>query len=248
MKKALFLFPAAMIYLVSVSCSNPITSYFSTRTAVMQTATATMWTPTPTNTPTNTPTFTPTLTPTPDFLFADDFEDPDSGWMEDEDDYALLEYSDGGYRMKIKTDYLIAWSFVPGEEDYGDVRIEVEVEKIGGPKSTEFGIMARFVDRNNFYLFAMTADGYAIIEKKEDGEYSGISGDEFEEVDGIDPNGVNQVSVVCRGEELELYVNGNLVLSATDDSFEEGQVALAVGTFDIAGADVLFDNMFIRQA
>jgi ABC-type cobalt transport system substrate-binding protein len=63
---------AVLMVLASLSCTNPITRYFSTQTAVMETATATMWTPTPTNTPTFTPTFTPTntptstLTPTPD--------------------------------------------------------------------------------------------------------------------------------------------------------------------------------------
>lgn len=64
-----------VLFAASLACTNPISSYFSTQTAVMQTATATMWTPTPTNTPTNTPTSTPTntptetLTPTPDNRF-----------------------------------------------------------------------------------------------------------------------------------------------------------------------------------
>jgi hypothetical protein len=66
---------AVFLILSSLSCTNPITRYFSTQTAIMETATATMWTPTPTNTPTFTPTFTPTetptytLTPTPDNRF-----------------------------------------------------------------------------------------------------------------------------------------------------------------------------------
>ena len=64
-----------VLYAASMACTNPIASYFSTRTAVMETATATMWTPTPTNTPTATPTPTATatptntLTPTPDNRF-----------------------------------------------------------------------------------------------------------------------------------------------------------------------------------
>ncbi|MBN1438359.1 MAG: hypothetical protein JW929_03030 [Anaerolineales bacterium] len=53
-----------MLFAASMACSNPITDYLSTQTAVKQTATATMWTPTPTDTPTPTPTDTPTPTPT----------------------------------------------------------------------------------------------------------------------------------------------------------------------------------------
>ncbi len=67
-KKAVFA-AGLVLFAASLACTNPITSYFSTRTAVMQTATATMWTPTPTDTPTETPTptstFTPTNSPTP---------------------------------------------------------------------------------------------------------------------------------------------------------------------------------------
>jgi hypothetical protein len=74
-RKTPLVFVFAMFVIASLSCTNPITRYFSTQTAVMETATATMWTPTPTNTPTSTPTPTPTqtptstLTPTPDNRF-----------------------------------------------------------------------------------------------------------------------------------------------------------------------------------
>ncbi len=74
-RKTPFVFAFAMLVIGSLSCTNPIARYYSTRTAVMETATATMWTPTPTNTPTPTPTLTPTqtptdtLTPTPDNRF-----------------------------------------------------------------------------------------------------------------------------------------------------------------------------------
>ncbi|MGB7537373.1 MAG: hypothetical protein WBM17_02425 [Anaerolineales bacterium] len=69
-KKAVFATGLAL-FAASLACTNPITSYFSTRTAVMQTATATMWTPTPTFTPTltSTPTSTPTPTVDPRYYF-----------------------------------------------------------------------------------------------------------------------------------------------------------------------------------
>ena len=54
---------AFVLLLASMACTNPIAGYFSTRTTVMETATATMWTPTPTQTPTR------TLTPTPENRF-----------------------------------------------------------------------------------------------------------------------------------------------------------------------------------
>jgi hypothetical protein len=69
-KKAVFT-TGLVLFAASLACTNPITSYFSTQTAVMQTATATMWTPTPTYTPTltSTPTSTPTPTVDPRYYF-----------------------------------------------------------------------------------------------------------------------------------------------------------------------------------
>src|SRR4030042_6730957 len=118
-RKAPAVFLVVLFLLVSISCANPITDYFSTQTAVRETATAAMWTPTPTctstQTPTDTPTDTPAFTPTPDFLYADDFSDPDSGWAVGETDYMLYEYSEGGYRVKVMTPLFIAWSMSPAE-------------------------------------------------------------------------------------------------------------------------------------
>jgi hypothetical protein len=69
------LWVAAALWLASMACSNPIQSYYATRDSNRSTATATMWTPTPsktntprptrTHTPTVTQTRTPTNTPTP---------------------------------------------------------------------------------------------------------------------------------------------------------------------------------------
>ncbi len=249
-RKVSVIFVIGLFVLVSLSCSNPITNYFSTQTAVMETATATMWTPTPTytptNTPTNTPTDTPTASPTPDFLYSEDFDDPDSGWYEAEDDVVLFEYSDGGYRMKVKTPRIIARTLSPEEADYSDVKIEVDGTKIGGPKHSELGLIARYVDKNNFYVFLISTDGMAQIQKKENGTYSGISSKSMKSVDGINADTLNHIVAVCDGDKLELYANGNLVASATDDSFREGQIGLVVGTADLGGADILFDNLFVR--
>ncbi|MGD0174285.1 MAG: hypothetical protein ABSC61_07620 [Anaerolineales bacterium] len=51
---------AFLLFLASIAYTNPIAGYFSTRTAVMETATATMFTPTATNTDTRRPTRTRT--------------------------------------------------------------------------------------------------------------------------------------------------------------------------------------------
>jgi hypothetical protein len=106
-KKAI-LAVAFALFLASMSCTNPIASYFSTRTAVMETATATMWTPTPTNTSTSTPTQTPTktptrtLTPTPDNRFYETGGEinysyvPPTGWRKSKGTNGLYTWKGAG--------------------------------------------------------------------------------------------------------------------------------------------------------
>jgi hypothetical protein len=248
-RKEPLVFVIVLFVLISLSCTNPITSYFSTQTAVMETATATMWTPTPTftptNTPTNTPTHTPTFTPTPEYLYMDDFENPDSGWDEESDSFITYEYSDGGYRMKLKESNYFVWSFAPTKKNFSDFRLEVDATKIGGPDNSEFGVIARFEDRENFYVFLVSNDGEGVIFKYEDGEYTGLSNDVLESIDGVNGDELNHIAVVCSGRDLELYVNDELVLSASDSAFKNGDVGLVIGNLKVAGADVLFDNFYI---
>jgi hypothetical protein len=251
-KKAPLLFLVMLLVLVSLSCTNPITMYQNTQAALNQTATAKLWTPTPTftssNTPTNTPTDTPTFTPTPDYLFFDDFEDDGSGWLEDEDESVLRGYSDGAYRILIKEADIFAWARLPNDETYSDVRIEVDAMRVDGPDQNEFGVMCRYQDNSNFYALEVTSDGYALIFKYEDGDYTGLSSEYFEEVDGINPDDWNKIVAVCDGENLELYANDELVASAVDDTFGDGEIALVAGDFDDGGADIIFDNLYVREA
>jgi hypothetical protein len=63
-KKAPMLVLVTFMVFVLSACTNSIANYFTNQTAVMETATSTLWTPTPTITLTNTSTITQTNTPT----------------------------------------------------------------------------------------------------------------------------------------------------------------------------------------
>jgi dipeptidyl aminopeptidase/acylaminoacyl peptidase len=231
-----------LFVMVSLSCTNPIKSYFATQTAKMWTLTPTA---TSTSTPTDTPTNTPPSTPTPEYLFQDDFGNLDSGWEEADDDVVVYQYSDGGYQMKLKQPNYYAWSFSPTGRNYKDIALEVDATKIAGVNNTKFGFIARFVDRDNFYIFFVSNNGIATIMKKVDGDYRELKSDR---IDGVKSNQLNHIAAICKGEDLELYVNGDLVLSDSDSDFAKGEVGLIIGSGNIGTSDVLFDNFVIRPA
>ncbi|MBU4226021.1 MAG: hypothetical protein KKC71_09395 [Chloroflexi bacterium] len=159
----------------------------------------------------------------------------------------MSDYANGGYRIYVKMTEYDAWAN-PSRSFPGDVRIEVDATKIGGPDDNDFGVICRYQDVDNFYYLLISSDGYAAIGKYEGGSQQLISSDNMQKVDGITPGAAtNHIQADCIGSELKLYVNGNLVATATDSSFTSGDVGLMAGTFDTAGTDILFDNFYVYK-
>lgn len=199
--------------------------------------------------------FSPVVTPAggggggqpSNILFSDDFSNTNSGWDQVQEDDGVTDYANGGYRIYVNEVNYNMWAN-PYKSFIGDVRIEVDATKIGGPDDNDFGVICRYQDVDNFYYFLISSDGYAAIGKKVGGSQQLISSDNMQKVDGITPGAAtNHIRADCVGSELKLYVNGNLIATATDSSFTSGDVGLMAGTFDTAGTDILFDNFYVYK-
>lgn len=183
-----------------------------------------------------------------EILFQDDFSDTNSGWDRMSDDsYTTSDYQDGQYVIHIISDQYNGWAN-PGQYFEGDVRVEVDAAKMGGPENNEFGVICRSQDASNFYFFLISSDGYAGIGKALAGEWTLLSGEQMESVDGILPGeATNAVRADCIGNSLSLYANGQLIAEATDDSFTGGDVGLIAGSYDEGDVRIGFDNFIVRQ-
>jgi hypothetical protein len=118
----------------------------------------------------------------------------------------------------------------------------------GGPETNEFGIICRHVDDDNFYFLTATSDGYYSISKYLDGEYYNLSEDTFVATDLVNQGiASNHLRVDCIGDTLSIHINGQFVASVTDSDFQSGDVGLLAGSYDEAGADLLFDNFVVYQ-
>jgi serine/threonine protein kinase len=207
-------------------------------------------TPLPLNPPP--PTAVPaTPTPTPpaisEVLYSDDFSDPTSGWDNERDnESSAAGYADGIYFFEVRKEKFIIWE--NPELWFDDVAIQVDAEVIAGDEDTDYGLICRYQDSDNFYILMVTAGGEAAIRKQEDGEFYLISGDKWLVSDIINPGlASNSLEAICDGDYLGLYVNGILILETTDSSFAEGDVGLAAGTFGAAGVRVEFDNLIVTE-
>jgi Raf kinase inhibitor-like YbhB/YbcL family protein len=178
-------------------------------------------------------------------LFQDDFEDPNSGWERYREADGVLDYEEGGYRMLVEVPENLFW--VNANQEYPDVRVEVDARIIGGPEANQFGVMCR-LDREafNYYFFLISSDGTYRIGKQIDWaiEYL-VESTESSDVIHKDVQETNHVRAECEEDMLRLFVNDELLLEVQDSDFEEGDVGLMVGTVGEAGVDVMFDNFVL---
>jgi len=184
---------------------------------------------------------------TSNILFHDDFSDPSSGWDHSSTENGTADYANGGYEIHITATSLYKWANA-SKGFQNDVRIEVDATKVGGPDDNAFGVICRYQDSNNFYKLYITSDGYAGIIKEANGNPTVISSADgkLQPVKGINQGALtNHIRADCIGDTLNLYANTTQVATATDSSFQGGDVGLVAATYDTGGTDILFKNFYV---
>jgi hypothetical protein len=187
-------------------------------------------------------------------LFRDDFSNPNSGWDVVNVDHKSTDYQDGGFRLWINDEMLDIWS-VPHQYFPGDVRVEVDATKIGGPDANDFGVICRYTEDDanyiyNFYFFIISSDGRATIAIMTNSQqrYLTASGDMEPAAAVRTGNATNHIRADCIGSTLTLYVNGQMVAQVIDPTHPSGgDVGLIAGTWDEAGVEILFDNFVVTR-
>lgn len=186
--------------------------------------------------------------PTSNILFSDDFSDPNSGWDRSDWESGVTDYNNGTYRMLVKIPNYDIWAN-PGQYFDGDVRVEVDATKVAGELDDDYGLICRYSGEPsapNYYYFIISSDGYAVIGKVGAGENGYISSEEMLPTEAIKQGlTTNRLKADCIGSTLSLYVNGQMVASATDSEFTAGDVGLMAGTFDIPSSEIAFDNLVV---
>ncbi|MCA9924830.1 MAG: hypothetical protein KC419_23220 [Anaerolineales bacterium] len=178
-------------------------------------------------------------------LFADKFDGTETcGW-------AL--YNRGGTVVSIEEEALRISTSQPGQiwwtnpgRQFDDVIVTVDARQLEGPNDNAFGIICRYQNEENFYLFLISSDGYYMIGKYQSGttQIQYLSGnDEFVFSDVITQGAaVNQIRAGCVGNQLTLSVNGIQLDSVTDPTFVTGDVGLGLSTFEPGTAVIQFDD------
>lgn len=182
-----------------------------------------------------------------DILMADNFEEEGAWGLLDEDG-TLIEVNDGVYFFEEESERLFSWGQNHDEEEYEDVVISIEAEQTSRDEETGYGLMCRLQtdDSGDGYTFLIGGDGYYTIGYWEDDEYVTLEEGNSDAVN--QGEALNTIYVVCVGEYLALYANGELIDEVEDDTFESGVTGMAVVSFIDEPVVVEFDNVYVWEA
>jgi len=156
-----------------------------------------------------------------------------------------MDYDGSGYRILVTAAQANVWS--TQHRDFRDGRVEVDAGKLGGPDANRIGLICR-ADGESHYFFIIGSDGYYGLGIFTDGEAALLGQAKMESSEAVKTGAaVNHLRLDCSGDALSGYVNGVQVARAQDQTLTHGEVGILAGTFDEAGADIVFDNFVVLQ-
>ncbi|MBI5959048.1 MAG: hypothetical protein HY866_09955, partial [Chloroflexi bacterium] len=166
----------------------------------------------------------------------------------------------------------IIWSTL--DRKFNDIDLRVTARLVDGPvDQNQFGVIFRYRDEANFYIFRISADGYYLLAKVENGLTEIVS--EWNVSEAIHQGAAaNEIRVLARRGEFRFFVNdqpvplclkgknltsmwdtsqgpgvcyegGELTYLYKDSAFKQGRIALAAGTIDGSEITVAFDDLVI---
>lgn len=179
-------------------------------------------------------------------LLADDFTNTGSGWDVRHDPDAITDYQNGTFVIFVgKTDTTL-WS--KPNHYLTDVAVEVDTFEAAGPDDNLYGVICRYLDGDNFYRFVIAGNGYAGITKRANGQVTVLSGPTLTRSPAVNRGQAgNHIRAVCRGSELSLYVNSQLVAQATDGEFPGGDVGVLASAGTHPGIEIHFSHFVVTQ-
>ena len=178
-------------------------------------------------------------------LFEDDFESTSSGWEVGEYDMGSVGYEAGTYAVVSAGNNATMWGVA--NQYFENVVIEVDATQVlAGPENdNDYGVMCRTQETGDGYHLLISGDGFYAIGKAQDGEFDWLA--EWTESDAIQQgNATNHIQAICDGTTLTLFVNGQRLATAADDTFTRGDVALTATSYEDTSTEIRFDNLTVN--
>ena len=187
------------------------------------------------------------VTPTPalNVLLRQDFTSPDPAWPTNENEQEQRGLAEGRYYLIARQPQSLLSQAIPGR--YDNVVIEVEAGQTDGPAGGAYGLILRQRDSSNFYYVGLTSQGSYSFARLVSGQWQEII--PWTPAEAILKVGyLNRLRVEARGKQFKVTVNGQVLATVEDGTFDTGTAALFAASFDQGGVRIDFDNLSVWAA
>lgn len=174
-----------------------------------------------------------------EIVYQDDFSNEVTEWPQGKNTY----YKNGRYYVLVPSENQYQW--IKGGENLRDMVIQIDTRVEQSSGNGDYGVICRYQNDNNLYLFEITQDAYYAIFKMMDAEFYLLI--DFTYSDMLVGLKNSKLEVACIGDILTFAVNGKLVGEVSDRSFDTGDYGFFVGTFNEGGNLISFDNVIVSQ-
>ncbi len=128
---------------------------------------------------------------------------------------------------------------------WDNVVLSVRVRQVEGSFNNWMGVLCRYQDDVNYYLFAISADGYYLILRVAGGETVRLAGPVASDSIAQGLN-TNLLEVRCEGSTFSMSVNRTFLVSRTDPVLPSGGIGLFADAVGGSGTTtVAFDHLTV---
>lgn len=186
----------------------------------------------------------------------DDFSDEGSGWPILDEGPVRYQYENGLYRFTNELPGQARLVIFEPSLSYGATYLEVKATLIDGQPESGYGLVFRWQDDGNFYIFAINGLGQVSMWAFENGTTWRELRNQPEtwmDSEAVYTDGrANTLTLIAQDNHLVGRVNYEVVITVDDDTFDRGAVGLYTATtmsrVANALADVTFDDFVVQPS
>lgn len=182
----------------------------------------------------------------PEILFFDDFNgELNCGWATYNRGGGIAAIENASMQISVSQPGQLWWT--NPSRQFDDVVIRSEARQISGPNDNAYGLICRYQNEENFYVFLISGDGYYAIGKYQSGIENVVyltENGQFQLSDAIHKGvATNELEASCIGNQLSLMVNGTPLVTVTDPTFVTGDIGIAASILQTGAGVIEFDNV-----
>ena len=172
-------------------------------------------------------------------------------WPQQSDSLLTREFTeDGFYRFRNTSPREAVTSIFDPAYTYTNLTISMEgMLEAGSQPASAFGIVFRYLDEDNYNVFAVDGAGRYSIWARQNGQWRELRGERWTPHEAIRRVGEsNRLTVEAIGDHFIGSVNGQVVAEVTDQTIPSGHVGIYLATTDSGVASALIDSYSVSEA